>query len=218
MEKGNYLKIFYIIYTRVIFKQNASPYCVQTFFLYIVVSNFFFFLISNFFVFNRFKKLDFGKPTHMMMSLPFLPEGEINPVFQRLRRQATTAQLREIVDYISRTWINNPLWLVSSWSAFNKPVRTNNDLQGWHKRLNKSATGRCNLQFYPLIRLLHKEAKLTSLYTRLVSEKELQRIQRKKYRNRQYQIFGLWDDYMRGSATFFQLVEACSRLSDPVRS
>ncbi|XP_068200144.1 uncharacterized protein [Palaemon carinicauda] len=107
-----------------------------------------------------------------VMTLPFLPEADIGPVFERLSRQSTTAQLQTIMQYMSRTWIHNSLWPTSSWSIFYQSLCTNNDIEGWHNRLNKRAAGRCNLQFYLLISLLHKEAKLTLIYMRLVSEKK----------------------------------------------
>ncbi len=114
------------------------------------------------------------------MALPFLPEANIGPMFERLSHQATTAQLQTLMQYISRTTPYGQLPAI-----FHQSVRTNTDIEGYHNRLHKRAAGRCNLQFYLLVSLLHKEAKLTSVYIRLVSEKEkkLRRIQRKKNRN-----------------------------------
>jgi hypothetical protein len=37
-----------------------------------------------------------------------------------------------------------------------------NDIEGWHNALERRAAGKRNLQFYPMIILLHKEARLTS--------------------------------------------------------
>ena len=39
------------------------------------------------------------------MALPFLPEDEIIPMFNRLERQASTAKLQSFVRYVSETWI-----------------------------------------------------------------------------------------------------------------
>ncbi|KAK4308837.1 hypothetical protein Pmani_019484 [Petrolisthes manimaculis] len=150
------------------------------------------------------------------MALPFLPEGEITLMFERLASQATTTQVRTVIEYISRTWINGSVWPPSTWSIFNKSVRTNNDIEGWHNRLNKRAVGRSSLPFYLLITLLHKEAKLTSLHIRLVSEKKLRRIQRRKYRELQNKLFILWDEYLRGDRSALQLLKACSHLNGPV--
>ena len=42
-------------------------------------------------------------------------------------------------------------------SVFGKSVRTNNDVEGWHNRVNTHAQ-KSNLQFYLLIELMYKEA------------------------------------------------------------
>jgi hypothetical protein len=49
------------------------------------------------------------------------------------------------------------------WSVFMLSVRTNNDCEGWHRRLNVQAR-RGTLPFYTLIALLHEEARLVQLY------------------------------------------------------
>ena len=56
-------------------------------------------------------------------------------------------------------------------------MRTNNDIEGWHLGLNRRASGKSQLPLYLLIRLLHREARRTSLQIRLVSEK-LRRIRK----------------------------------------
>ena len=48
-----------------------------------------------------------------LMALPFLPEQEIQPMFEQLRQQATTAPLQQFVAYVSDTW----MWPPSSWSV-----------------------------------------------------------------------------------------------------
>jgi len=55
-----------------------------------------------------------------------------------------------------------------SWSMFKETVRTNNDVEGWHTRLNtKSLHG--NLDMYQLAPLLHAEAMHTYILYRLWS-------------------------------------------------
>ena len=57
----------------------------------------------------------------------------IEPPFHRLAEKATTEKLQELCDYIKITWLHS-IWPVESWS-----VRTNNDVKGWHQRLNQRA-------------------------------------------------------------------------------
>ena len=161
---------------------------------------------------------DNGTYTYLrkVMALPFLPHGEIEPMFVRLHAQATTAILQRFMEYISETWIYSNTWPPSSWSVFMKAVRTNNDVEGWHNSLNRRASGRCQMAFYLLINLLHSEARLTALHVRLVSEQKLKRIQRKKYRKLQARVFTYWEEYNSRQKSAAQLLRACSYLNGPV--
>ena len=101
---------------------------------------------------------------------------------------------------------------------FMKAIRTNNDIEGWHLGLNRRASGKSQLPLYLLITLLHREARLTSLQIRLVPERKLRRIQRKKYRDLQMRIFQLWDEFNAGSCSARKLLKACSYLNGPAAS
>ena len=103
------------------------------------------------------------------------------------------------------------------WSVYGQAVRTNNDVEGWHNGLNRRASGRNNISFYLLIQLLKREAELCAVQVRLVSDKKLQRIQRKKYRKLQAQVFELWVQYANNQKTATQLLKACSYLNEPMR-
>jgi len=43
------------------------------------------------------------------------------------------------LDYVQRTWLDSIVWPPSAWSAFKQPAQTNNDVEGWHARLNSRA-------------------------------------------------------------------------------
>ena len=90
------------------------------------------------------------------------------------------------------------------------------DLKGWHHRINRRAAGKSQLPLYVLIKLLHQEAQLTAIQIRLVSEKKLRRIQRRKYRDLQAKIFDLWEQYDNNERSTRQLLKACSFLNGPV--
>ena len=96
-------------------------------------------------------------------------------------------------------------------------IRTNNDVEGWHNGLTRRASGRSNIPFYLLIQLLKREAELCAVQVKLVSERKLQRIQRKKYRKLQAQVFELWGQYANNQKTATQLLKACSYLNGPMR-
>lgn len=149
------------------------------------------------------------------MALPFLPKTKITLMFHKLENKASTSQLREFTQYVKSTWIESATWPPSSWSVYMQSVRTNNDVEGWHHGLNRRASGKSQLPMYLLINLLHREARLTSLQIRLVSDKKLERSQRKKYRNLQARIFNLWEEFENGERNVKQLLNACSHLNGP---
>ena len=64
------------------------------------------------------------------MALPFLPHHEIPAMFARLRIQATTQPLRQIVQYIKDQWIESTIHPIKDWSIYGQPIRTNNDIEG----------------------------------------------------------------------------------------
>ena len=84
-----------------------------------------------------------------LLSLPYLPAEHITTIFTALQQKATTKPLRQLTEYIQTTWINITIWPVTSWSVFGHYTRTNNDLEGWHLRMNKAKKGQ--LTFYVLL-------------------------------------------------------------------
>ena len=116
-----------------------------------------------------------------IMTLCFLPAQHILPIFQRLQQEATTTPLTKLLQYVSRTWINSVVWPAECWSVYYQSVRTNNDLEGWHNRLN--SRGRAGMNLYMLVKLLHEESSKIPVQVRLVSEGKLQRHQKKAFAN-----------------------------------
>jgi len=73
-------------------------------------------------------------------------------------------------------WIESQVFTPRNWCVYKQPIQTNNDLEGWHNALNCRAGGQCGLPLYSLIELLEREAKLTAVTIRLVSDNKLKRI------------------------------------------
>jgi len=114
------------------------------------------------------------------------------------------------VSYLIIT-IDNSLWPPSSWPVFRQPIRTNNDCEGWHRRLNHHA-GSAQLNLYRMVQLLHSEAKLASLNVRLLSEGYVTRVQRRAYMKLHTRISKYWDEFEAGSGSAMSLLRACGRL------
>ena len=150
-----------------------------------------------------------------LMALPFLPEADIPPMFQRLSNSATTGSLLALVEYVADNWITSTMWPPSCWSVYMLPIRTNNDIEGWHHSLNRRANNRVHLPFYLLVELLHQEARLVSIQIQLVSDGKLSRIQRRKYRLLQAKIFEYWEDYDSSNISARRLLKLCSYVNGP---
>src|SRR5271165_3687050 len=127
----------------------------------------------------------------LIMALPFLPAEWIEPVFQQLKRAAPTAKITGLLDYVERQWISSTTFPIASWSVYKRPFRTNNDVEGWHQKLNASSRA-AGLNMYKLIHVLHIEAIDVQYACRFVSEKLMMRCQRKIYARLHGRIFELW--------------------------
>jgi hypothetical protein len=149
-----------------------------------------------------------------LMSLPYLPVEQITAAFDRLKIVAEEAggPVLNVVEYMDRTWIRGSVWNPSNWSVFRELVRTNNDLEGWHRRLNARA-GHPNLGFYKLIILLKEEASTVDIQIRLVSENLLCKIRRKKYAQLHGRLEEAWDKYEEDELSTTALLRTISHIS-----
>ncbi|KAL3863254.1 hypothetical protein ACJMK2_005019 [Sinanodonta woodiana] len=76
--------------------------------------------------------------------------------------------------YVEITWITNPTCLSSTWSVFQRAIRTNNDVKSWHNRLNRSAI-KSKVALYLVVTLLYKVANALPSQLKMVSEGKLKR-------------------------------------------
>ena len=150
----------------------------------------------------------------MFLALPFLPEEHILPAFTKLDTKAQSPQLQSVSNYIKRTWLENDMWPPKVWSVFEQSVRTNNDCEGWHNRLNRKARRR-DLPFYILISLLREEARVVSLQAHLLSQGKLQRQQRKAHKKVQGKIRQTWIKYKKQEISSSSLLKACAAIYAP---
>lgn len=74
------------------------------------------------------------------------------------------------MNFIWRQWITNPVFTVQNWSVFMLSLRTNNDLEGWHNRLNRHVNQEGPEPFYLLLTELYKESENIPLQARLLLE------------------------------------------------
>lgn len=68
----------------------------------------------------------------------FLAEEYIQVTFDVLKKNVTSDRVRELTNYIDRTWINGTIWTPTTWTVYRMAVRTNNDVEGWHHRIRRA--------------------------------------------------------------------------------
>lgn len=149
-----------------------------------------------------------------LLGLPFVPSRHIEPCFTRLREEATTPNMKKLFKYVYKNWIRSSKWSPKEWSVYGQSIRTNNDVEGWHHRINAKA-GTNSLPFYKTLTLLEMESQFVDVQLQLIHENKLKRLQRTKYREYQGRIFDAWKAYYAGTMNVHQLLDLCGQLYKP---
>jgi hypothetical protein len=131
-----------------------------------------------------------------------------------LIEKATDEKTQEVMQYIEDTWMTSTVWTVPTWSVFNQSIRTNNDVEGWHHKLNRKAR-KGNIQFYLLITLMYSEAKRLPTQMKMISERKLKRYRRKRSRTVQSQLFQVWEKYNSNQVSAHHLLKKCGAIYGP---
>lgn len=121
------------------------------------------------------------------------------------------ALLQKWVQYIEDTWITSSFYLPSSWSVFMQTIRTNNDAEGWHHRINRRART-VGLNFYTLVPLLHREARLIPMHQELLHQQVSDRRVRSPVSDLQAHLNDLWGNYNDGVDSSAELLASCASL------
>ncbi|KZS03451.1 Uncharacterized protein APZ42_033817 [Daphnia magna] len=134
-----------------------------------------------------------------LQCLHLLPGDFITPVFELIQKKVLSS-LNPFLDYIEKVWIRSKILKPEFWTSFRKAIRTNNDAEGWHLRINRR--GRCfKLGFMELTILLHKEATFIPIQASLLSQGMLKRTQKKITKLRQNKIFKEWAAFEKSDKT-----------------
>jgi len=104
-----------------------------------------------------------------------------------------------------------PKWPPAVWSVFEVTVRTNNDCEEWHARLYRK-TVNAQLPMYKLIDLLYRQAKVTNVSMKLLSESKQQRIQTRTTAHIQRKLAEVWAEDQAGTRSVDGALRACSRI------
>lgn len=94
---------------------------------------------------------------------------------------------------------------------FRRTVRTNNDVEGWHNRLNTMAR-HGGVPFYKLVLQLRQEAEVVDVAVRSA---DLERESNRVYTALEKRIQKAWDEYMEGAWTTSHFLRAISSCYSP---
>ena len=149
------------------------------------------------------------------MALPFLPAEHIESVFHQLDQRARTDRVAAFMGYVWRQWFQSSTFGVRNWNVSMTSVRTNNNLEGWHNRINSRMNSRGPVQFYLLLQELYKEATAIPMQSIIVTEGKLERLHIKKTTRLNGKLFHLWEQYNYRDISTSKLLRKCSELYGP---
>ena len=153
----------------------------------------------------------FHRYCRQLLALPCLPAEVIADTLAELEAEATTEAQHQLCDYIKSTWLQSTVWPAPSWSVFYRRIRSNNDVKGWHRRLNIKAN-RGQLNMYLLLNLLASEAELVEVQLAVLKESTIIRRQRRSTRSITGRLFHIWDRLIRKERSVRQTLRAASRV------
>lgn len=104
-----------------------------------------------------------------LLTLNLLPHSKIPKAFAKIEKKAS-GLLKKLCQYINRQWIISSRFPPSAWSVYGQPIRTNNDAEGWHNRVNRKAFNKAKLSLYELILLMKEEADLVNVQMSLLCQ------------------------------------------------
>jgi hypothetical protein len=132
------------------------------------------------------------------MCLHLLPPTKIKKVFSVLKTKAGALhidQLDNFFTYIENTWMKTKgIWPPSVWSVFLQLIRTNNDAEGWHNKINLKGK-MAGIHFYKLVPLLFRESEFVEVEALFLKQNQTTRVTRLCNELLQTNLFELWNSY-----------------------
>lgn len=152
-----------------------------------------------------------------LMALPNLPSEHIERAFGQLKMRAPLGEhmekLRALLKYFEKNWVASTKAPPASWSTYKRFIRTNNDVEGWHRKVNTyNTTDKPNM--YTLLETLGSESADIPLQVRLVEQGKLMRRTRKDAASKQAQLILLWEKYEAKEFTVSEYLRECSTHAD----
>ena len=143
-----------------------------------------------------------------LFALPYLPKEHIRPTFNWIAEGANDA-LKPLISYVDKQWFHK--FTPEDWCVYRQTTRTDNDVEGWHNRLNMKART-ANLNFYVLVQLLKGEANMMPLLCQLLKEDKIKKWQHKQTAATQGK---LWKQYKKWDISTHQLLKQLGHVAAP---
>ncbi|CAD5126881.1 DgyrCDS14905 [Dimorphilus gyrociliatus] len=141
-----------------------------------------------------------GNVLRKLMCLAYLPASFIKQKFYQIKEELLELNLyADLLEYMQSTYIESNIWKPENWSVYKLIVRTNNNVESWHTRINQNL--KSNENFYTLITELHRESSLIEVYEDMLVENKMRQNQKNKYKDLQDIIFELWKKFEWGVLT-----------------
>ena len=152
-----------------------------------------------------------------VMALPFLPPNQMVAEFEAIQEEVLKSKTAELVKtfikYVAGTWFDSSIWSPRDISVFNRLVRTNNDLEGYHRRLNTRANNKNHPPIYELFKLMYTEANWVAVKEASLAEGKLTVTRRKESRKASEKLCCLWDSLKDGKLTRKDFLKSVTGMS-----
>lgn len=153
---------------------------------------------------------EFALHTRMICAVAFLPPDDVVEGFEQLAdliRETYDNQMDDILEYFEDTYIGRyrrnaprrpPMFSLNLWNMFhrtyNELPRTNNSVEGWHRRF-QSQVSSCHPVFWKFLQMLQNEESLirVDIIQNLVGHPPAP--QRRRYLDCNRRILAIVDDY-----------------------
>ena len=149
------------------------------------------------------EEADTRKTVRMLMALAFLPVLCVRPALAQLETEIPPGDddMSNLVDYFRRTWLG--LFPPSTWSVYSENVRTNNQVEGWHSRMNKKIA-KAHPNFYQWLKHVREEQAATETTAHRAALGAAPPARRRKYVALDERLARLKDRFQAGDLTVFE--------------
>lgn len=141
------------------------------------------------------------------MALGFAPRLLVRNLFNTLKQQAT-ASLLPLFTYFEHQWFQTIS--CGMWNVHGQATRTNNDCEGWHRRLNAALSSRHHPNVWTCLGLLVDEQASTDVVKQQIAAGQNVHRRNRAYEMIQRRLERLLQRYNTGAITLIEYITGVS--------